>query len=121
MAEWLVTTGDLFLLTVEYVHPYAGRRLVHGCASVDSGVRLDGLLDEEAARRHETLLRQQTDATPRRIEVDVLRIVRPNYRLRRFRSVLEQARQVYRRSHVYEQVGATDYLRDGLYKNLKKI
>lgn len=84
----------------------AGRVRVGGGASVGPGIRLHGLLDQQATGGRGALLRDQADAAARRVEVYDLGVVRPQYGGHRFRGVLHQTRQVDRRSHVYEQIWA---------------
>lgn len=65
-------------------------------AGVLARIGLRGPLHEQVTDSDIALLRDDGDASPGRIVVDLLVIMRPMYTRRRLRAVLHHARQIYR-------------------------
>ena len=107
-------------LTIKDVHPYISRVSVGGIASVRSGVGLHRLLDEQTARCHVALFRNQADAASWGVEVNHVGIERPEHGRRGLRCEAHQTRQVDGGAHVDEEVRTSEYFRHGFWKNATK-
>lgn len=81
-------------------------------ACITPRIRLNSFLYQQSTRCGWPFLCHQTDATPRRIEIDNLRIMRPYHSRWWFRGVPHKTGEVDGRTHVDEQIGPTQNFRD---------